>query len=708
SEKILYEYVAAHFKQHGTDPKDIELEKKVSDYLSCVEYAFDKDKDPLVFSAINEILNALPGKEATEKTALEKVQRWIEKSFRSTQTKDGKKIQAFHEIHTLYQETLRVRLLFVLAGKGDEMQTFLEASQAYFEAINDSESDTLPDAPEALMEQVKAYKKILDTCKEDRMKGPIENFFADWFTAMNTQDITSLKDLYVSLLDASFQKKIVLTDQEITRFIESCIIESKQSGSSNENENENENEVEVDPYWINRVFLHAIIVPPKDWSRLFAETFRELRAFVENHFNQENTEEMTSSVLEESSYPWVLQTQLKYLGKCYVAHQTEGSGMPKRPYAAPIILPRDVRTADEWELVAALLAQNPEKFKAVYRPIRLLILQILSKVVRSGRGIWLARVLIAIPDEADQRIFALKHQDNIRNGDDLVVVLKLLPKTERWALAQKHADKIESGTTLLLVLNELPERARLGFAIICKDKIQGVDDLVFVLGFLSEAECWLFAMICKDKIQNADRLAYTLQCLPKTARLLFAIICKDKIKNAPELYCVLMTLPERAQLGFAMACKDKIQNGEDLGDLLFYLSKPERLGFATICKDKIQDGEQLADVLFRLSKPERLGFATACIDKIEDGKGLASVLEELPEENRQEFITAYEEHIKNQKVAETEEAEIEVCPEQSTAVQTRQSIFTTTPTVQQHEVSGSTPQQNETSGSEEVDSSLVP
>ena len=567
SGETLYAYVAAHFEKHGTDPKDIELETRVSDYLFCLEYAFDKDKDPLVFLKISKILNALPGKEATEQTALKKVQRWIEKSFRSTQTEDCKKIRAFHKIHTLYQETLQMRLLFILAGKEDEMKTFLDASQAYFEAINDSESDPLPDVPQALkqildggwinkqegeveLKVVEPYKEILKACKKDRMQAPIENFFADWFTARNADDLTSVQHLYASLLDASFQKKIVLTDQEIARFIE-----SQQSRSSNENEVEIESqrpidngELNVNPYWINRVLLHAIIVPPKDWSLLFAEAFREVRVFIKNHFNPEEMtsalEEMTASALEESSYPWQLQEQLAYLGECYVAHQ-KGSGMPERPTYRIIVLPHDVKTAKDWEFVAYLLEQNPEKFKAVYRPIRLYILQILSEVV--GRTpISLSEVLALIPDEADQCTFALKDQDNIWYGEDLVAVLELLPETVRWAVAQKHLDKIQDTFRMISVLKALPESVH-----------------------------WAFVTACKDKIGNGTILSFMLEMLSKTERLEFAMVCKDKIENGYDLTDVLNSLPKTVCLEFAIACKDKIKDGNGLDLVINFFTKKE-------------------------------------------------------------------------------------------------------------------------------------
>src|SRR5262249_973045 len=138
-------------------------------------------------------------------------------------------------------------------------------------------------APLAISEEqltlIDEFNSIFAKFKRDAQVDWIENFFAKW----NAAEIDDQKStLYFQLVNPAFQEKYQLTNDDLKLMF----TRNLQMLSS-----ENTAKIELTPYDINRIFLHAITVPPEEWEQtpLFFECFSEVYQFASNGFeNSEN------------------------------------------------------------------------------------------------------------------------------------------------------------------------------------------------------------------------------------------------------------------------------------------------------------------------------------------------------------------------------------------------------------------------------------
>jgi len=330
-----------YFIEHGIQPDEIKLDVLVQAALSSLEFSCDPKVSPMLYQ-IDWILNAPERKDAVGDAALSRMQAWIHRDCRLHVKTDQSKVRDFYWVYRAYQDLTQHRLLLSLVGEFDGLQPLLEKCHGYLQAFEEfKEGLTFPNAPEGIADEINAFNTTLSACKEDNMLHPIENFFAQWFSAQENGDLNTQKHCYGMLLDPEIRSKIILTDKAINHFIRL-------------NPTASEGVIEVTPYWINRIFLHAILTRVDQWSDRFARVFQHTLAFVEDAFNQENSERTRS--LRQDSYPPRLRKQLAYLEACWrqAVGNTTQTDIPKRPDFM-ILLPQDVRNFEEWQDVSVLL-----------------------------------------------------------------------------------------------------------------------------------------------------------------------------------------------------------------------------------------------------------------------------------------------------------------------------------------------------------------
>lgn len=137
----------------------------------------------------------------------------------------------------------------------------------------------------------------------------IENFFIHWGMAKNQRNRTPLIQLYDKLHSPQMQEKYWVTNAFLEQQFSQMVDEK----------------VDVTPYLINRVFLHAITVHPKQWTGLFFNYLSSTYDFVLGEMAKQN---LLGHLLKQDSYPQDLLSQLKYLQEYYQFLQEETHSKP--------------------------------------------------------------------------------------------------------------------------------------------------------------------------------------------------------------------------------------------------------------------------------------------------------------------------------------------------------------------------------------------
>ena len=385
----------------------------------------------------------------------------------------------------------------------------------------------------------------------------------------------------------------------------------------------------LDPYPINRVFLHALLVHPTKWSDAFYTCYKTLMENMDKPSFRKGYEH--ADLLMKSSYPPCFIDYLKLLS---------------------FMREKDIKTA--------LVDEDNRPFHLYAKNSALALFFLIQEDTKHTE--LTDAMLISFIQDADQLAEVLEYLDktkygdlitklgdtwlkeNIQNGDQLAYVLRRLDKT--------HHDK------LIETLGGIPW---------LKENIQNGDQLAYVLEYLDKEKCWqlitkLGDTWLKDKIQNAGQLANMLGCLDKANHWQLIITLggipwiKEKIQNAKQLATVLYSLDRKTRqrliekLGIPWL-KEKIQNGEQLSFVLHYLDKTKHEDLIVTLGDElqtiIQDASSLVDLLRSVDKAQHDKLITTLGDawlqeKIQSAGQLAILLEELPPEKRWAFMHASE------------------------------------------------------------------
>ncbi len=541
-----------YFIQNGSDPSKLSVKydgENISFHQlvekSCSRVAFAPDSKYIVLSMINMILNAdneVKNQEIRNK-ALTLMQKWITNGFTFSSLSHHKKVSNFYIVYQAHQQLQQHMSLLVLTGNmtNDVIQELIQECNNYYKNFikeNETPIEAKEVIPELTLSKIKEFNNSIVKSKQDSMSDKIENFFIHWFGAypsehnQHTKDWDTLRHLYSMLLEEAIQAKILLNDKVIQKFNETNIDMTFR---------------DITPYEINRVFLHAIIQKPENWTPLFAITFQEVLTFVKNNFNQNNSG--PELALKEKSYPPRLTGQLEYLQKRYSyllssreSKEEKGTAVLAQPIRPPemILLPDHIQSAEEWFEVSTLL--DNEKREVVYRVIRVSLNPLLIGYIQSVAH--LSHVLNFIP-ETQYNAFLVeekacaKVRSIIQSVIQLGAVLNFLPEADyKTILTALGDEKIES-------------------------IIQNVSQLCEILDLLPEEQRQaLLAALGNEKvkslIQKGSQLSGILSCLPAEQRLAFLTALgnekvKSLIENWRDLDLILHFLPEAQHQAFLTA-----------------------------------------------------------------------------------------------------------------------------------------------------------
>lgn len=299
----------ALFLKNGINPNapEINFNKTISEVLSSLDFAVSTNSSTrlMTYIAIQEILNATCNPEQKEiHTALEKIQSWIKTTVNPENSKDQGTIRNFNIVWKAFHDLRKYRfILSITSTKVNELSSLHDECIEYFKAIIHDKTDH---NHEKLQEKIDLFNKEIESCKKDAMITWIENFFYNYLLAVREFDDTRIENLYKSLLNSTTIEKILLDDKQL--------LEMSKSAPKTETQ------AEITPYQINRIFLHAIILHPGEWTDLFYKEFKAVLGFVNNNLlgeEKHRTSKLTEDQLKfiNNSFNQTLLAQLNYLDK---------------------------------------------------------------------------------------------------------------------------------------------------------------------------------------------------------------------------------------------------------------------------------------------------------------------------------------------------------------------------------------------------------
>lgn len=402
------------FIHHGVNPKSVKLDTLIDESLQSLEFSCDPKKDEFLFH-LNQILNfSEDSQNAVKSEALQKIKKWIKSELNTESREDQHKIITFSEIYALHDTLKNNQFILKISGRlTDELDAIATQCEAYFK--------NLQQKPNITPEQIKNVHLAIEAAKKDTLRPEIENFFARWFSF--DPDDPNRQPLYEMLLSPAFQEKAKLTDETIQRFLR-----TRAPGSA---------EVDVTPYELNRIFLHAYLVDPQEWSPLFTETFDRAFQFVKNDFNQNQEAKGAARALKASSYNYNLLWELETIRQI-----KQDQSRKRLPFS--IRLPHQVKDIQDWVVISRWMSE--ETLKKAYQihavKIDKLILEDVEKNNwHSDFSYRLIKNLKCIPITHRIPIIlrSKKIEENVGHfsGSDMLKLLPLLPINERISFLKK-------------------------------------------------------------------------------------------------------------------------------------------------------------------------------------------------------------------------------------------------------------------------------
>ncbi|MGQ3890570.1 ankyrin repeat domain-containing protein [Legionella sp. CNM-4043-24] len=182
-------------------------------------------------------------------------------------------------------------------------------------------ADNLAMLPQRLTD----FERISSRLLAESYHSFISNFFAIWFSADDTTDsrprgpcFTTLMQLLINESDSA-KKVIYINDSEMD-----VLKNNHVEGSVHW----------LTPYYINRIFLHALSYSPDAWSEKFALFLRTVIDIVKKQCNTGATTQH-SRLLKRDSYPQDLLWQMDWLYSRYQAF-VDGKPLPELPFFMPL------------------------------------------------------------------------------------------------------------------------------------------------------------------------------------------------------------------------------------------------------------------------------------------------------------------------------------------------------------------------------------
>jgi hypothetical protein len=599
------------FIAHGVLPAAIKLDEMFVDALSHLEFTCDQEKHPALYQAGEIAKEPEDLQYAKRSEALRRMQTWFVSGYQLSH-EDNQKISHFHLAYFTHKKLQRYRDLFLLSGQRsqEECEGFLRRLDAYFDAVK--EASDIPDVPADMLAEVMTFQAELRIAESDRFVLVIENFFAQWFLGYSSQD--SLKKLYAIFCSESFKNKIILTDEEIASFVATAA---------------HHGELDITPYMLNRIFLHAILVSPENWSNDFTILFNQAFSFVENAFNQPDS--VRSTALMRDSYPLELREQLQYLKQKKEEVPEEQNRRP----ATMLLLPEHARTMSDWLKVFAF--SSDESHSSLLQRFRVLI----QRAIQCGNDIYMLSLYIS--DAGVSTFFALfseKLKVMIQDGAQLIYFLKLLPETRRVeliaALGERLRAIIDDHEQLAVCVFYLPVD-RLHAFINMMHSSHAINILhpclwqSLSLQNLSVEKMLILVATLAEKWKglglNGYHLAAYLNEMPVAFRIVFVATLgaqvKDIIQDRDQLIACLAVLPEMNWRTLFVLLGEKVNEFIQTGsEIAAFLSRFDISCWPTLITllaermaEILRDDSQLVNCIGGLPEAMRLAFVDALRDK---------------------------------------------------------------------------------------------
>jgi hypothetical protein len=605
----LIDKIAAKCIEHGINPA--KQTEKINNYVNAIndfELPLGNQK---TIHCLKEIMQSSSSADDRGKTLL-LVKDWIYTKFQLDKPENEKQLQSFAEANKTY--SLFKNFISILPTwnheqiKPEDISLLQSLLDSYF---SDCITEGAPCiASKLLLTQMELFQSACLIYARDARMDWIENFFVHWHKA---EDSKLYRLLYTQLSAPLLYEKIELNDS----FIQSQF--------------QYDSEVYLTPYMINRVFLHAILVPSSLWTTSFAKIMSEVFNFVSKGFeNHENLYQSEKLLMDSYSRP--LLKQLNYLINYHTYLQGDKSAVEPKPAKMYVPMPHLVKNLVTLAWMFILLPKSQRKTLLMDLDAEVLkkiipnwseLKAILKKLVESDR-----MTLINIIGAETLRTL-------LKDGYDLESLLKKFPELERIILIHKIGGEalgtiIKDEDELKSVLKSLPESDRITLieSIDLEALKTMITDTAKLNSLLSE-----FAEL--DRINLLDTIgSETLQTL---------------IKDRKELKSLLKELAEGDRLSLINTLgletlKTLSKDGSGLGSILKKLPEFDRMllinniGIEAL-KLLIDNAYELAPILIRLPELNRLPF----IDDlgleylktiITDLYKLESILETLPETNR--------------------------------------------------------------------------
>ncbi len=344
------------FVESSINPWSQTVAEQISNLMqqTTFEYAVSY---PEIFSEFKVLFEFPDHKNEKATEALSKIRGWAEIDCKINNAADLKRVRSFNK---MYQLSIAVQRhhAYLMITESDLTTKFNRLCDVFFEEVVYRTPFPVEPTDELLTESKKIQDK-LSAFKDGKINSVLlSNLLADWFVASavsaapaasraETLNSDVLQNIYKLFLNEEILAKIYLDDGELQAIIQM------------------DNSIDLDPYYINRIFLHAMLKPVSEWSNLFFTVFSQTLAFVKNSFNQPRNG--LYAQLMVTSYPDVLLTQLTYLEQQRLGNATEYP-------AYNIVLPQHVKSMEDVINVFDWLSEDIVisvylKFKPIFNAI---------------------------------------------------------------------------------------------------------------------------------------------------------------------------------------------------------------------------------------------------------------------------------------------------------------------------------------------------
>lgn len=304
----LKKHLEDQCKAHGINPEAAMIRNAIAQSVAEVAN-LPCDGNSAFLSDVRYLLHECPAEPepSLRNPWLSSLQTWIKAPTTAFNDDDKKFLAVVVQIERLAQKIKRYGLMMVTNGDITEeqlnkLQAFVKMVYEYPRAEDRSGVFSRFEAHKA---ECKIFNTALSHLLNDKQLQFIQNFFALFYD--KTVDYRLKSNLAAHLAQDAFVDKIKLKNIEIRRYFQ-----PKVEGTTTT--------LEIDPYLINRVFLHALCVPIAEWTDTFSKTLDPVLSYVNRNLGVTDAAAL-GKALKETSYPPRLRDALALLLAEYRAYQ---------------------------------------------------------------------------------------------------------------------------------------------------------------------------------------------------------------------------------------------------------------------------------------------------------------------------------------------------------------------------------------------------